>query len=111
MGGAVALASAAKLTTLAAAVTFYGIPAPATDYSHLNAAVQGHFGKRDEYIASDYVLGLKSKLEKAGKSVEFHFYDAGHAFVNDTRPEAYRGDAAKLAWGRAVAFLRTHLHV
>jgi carboxymethylenebutenolidase len=113
MGGAVALASVAKLPALAAAVSFYGIPDPATDYSRVTAAIQGHFGKKDEHIRADYVLGLKSKLEKAGqgggRSVEFHFYDAGHAFVNDTRPEVYNDEAAKLAWGRAVTFLKAHL--
>jgi carboxymethylenebutenolidase len=113
MGGAVALVSASKVPTLAAAVTFYGIPDPATDYARSTAPVQGHFGKKDEYIRSDYALALKAKLEKAGKDakrvVEFHFYDAGHAFVNDTRPEAYDAASAKLAWERAVTFLKTHL--
>ena len=29
--------------------------------------------------------------------------------MNDTRPDAYRPDAAKDAWQRLVAFFRTHL--
>jgi carboxymethylenebutenolidase len=30
---------------------------------------------------------------------------AGHAFMNDTRPDAYRPEAAAEAWRRTVAFL------
>ena len=30
-------------------------------------------------------------------------------FVQDTRPDAYRPQAAKDAWNRAVTFLRMHL--
>jgi carboxymethylenebutenolidase len=109
MGGAVALASAANVPGLSAAVPFYGIPDAATDYSRVTAAIQGHFGKKDDYIKSDHALALKGKLEKAGKKMELHFYDTGHAFMNDTRPEAYSAEAAKLAWSRAVAFLKTNL--
>ncbi len=45
----------------------------------------------------------------AGADVQAHFYDAGHAFFNDARPEAYTEDAAKLAWSRTLAFLRDTL--
>ena len=34
---------------------------------------------------------------------------AGHAFMNDTRPDAYRPEAAADAWRRTVAFLRDRL--
>jgi carboxymethylenebutenolidase len=109
MGGAVSLAAAAKVPGLSAAVPFYGIPDPSTDYSHVTAAIQGHYAKKDEHIKPDNALGLKAKLEKAGKKVELHFYDANHAFVNDTRPEVYNAECAKTAWDRAVAFLKTNL--
>jgi carboxymethylenebutenolidase len=109
MGGAVTLAAAAKVPGLSAAVPFYGIPDPGTDYSQVSAVIQGHFAKKDEYVPTDRAVALKTKLEKAGKKVELHFYDAPHAFVNDTRPEVYTPDAAKLAWERAVTFLKAHL--
>ncbi len=38
-----------------------------------------------------------------------HFYDAGHAFFNDARPEAYDKAAAELARTQTLAFLREHL--
>ena len=33
---------------------------------------------------------------------------AGHAFMNDTRPAAFRPEIAKQAWARTLAFLREH---
>ena len=36
---------------------------------------------------------------------------AGHAFFNDTRPEAYNEGAAVDAWARTLDWLRSHLHV
>ena len=45
-----------------------------------------------------------------GKDVRDRDYPgAGHAFFNDTRPDAYRPAAAADAWPRAVAFLRARL--
>jgi carboxymethylenebutenolidase len=40
--------------------------------------------------------------------MELHVYDAQHAFCNESRPEVYDPAAAKQAWDRAVAFLRSH---
>jgi carboxymethylenebutenolidase len=109
MGGAVALAAAANVPGISAAVPFYGIPDAGTDYSKITAAIQGHFGNRDDFVKPAYATALKDKLEKLGKKIEIHSYDAGHAFMNDTRPEVYDAEAAKLSWGRAVTFLKAHL--
>jgi carboxymethylenebutenolidase len=109
MGGAVALAAAANVPGILAAVPFYGIPDAGTDYSKVTAAIQGHFGNRDDFVKPAYATALKDKLEQLGKKIELHSYDAGHAFMNDARPEAYDANAAKLAWGRAVTFLKAHL--
>jgi carboxymethylenebutenolidase len=38
-----------------------------------------------------------------------HVYDADHAFVNDTRPEVYSPENARLAWDRTIEFLHQHL--
>jgi carboxymethylenebutenolidase len=109
MGGAVALAAAANVPELLAVVPFYGIPDAGTDYSKVTAAIQGHFGNRDDFVKPAYATALKDKLEQLGKKIELHSYDAGHAFMNDTRPEAYDAASAKLAWERAVTFLKAHL--
>ena len=53
---------------------------------------------------------LRRILAGAGKTFEIRSYaGAGHAFFNDTRPDAYRPDAAADAWPRAVGFLRRAL--
>jgi carboxymethylenebutenolidase len=39
----------------------------------------------------------------------FLYPGQGHAFFNDTRPEAYDEDAARQAWVRTLEFLRAKL--
>jgi carboxymethylenebutenolidase len=34
---------------------------------------------------------------------------ANHAFNNDTNAARYNEEAAKLAWGRTIAFFKKHL--
>ena len=47
---------------------------------------------------------------KSGKQAEVVVYpDAGHAFFNDTRPEAYQQAAAHGAWRRTVELFELHL--
>ena len=52
---------------------------------------------------------LVTRLREEGKQVEAYFYDADHAFFNDTRPEVYDPESSALAWGRTLEFLREHL--
>ena len=43
---------------------------------------------------------------ESGAEVEFHYYEAGHAFHNDENLiGTYDAEKARLAWGRAVDFL------
>ena len=44
-----------------------------------------------------------------GGTCTAHFYDAGHAFCNDSRPSVYHADAAATAWTRTFDFLREAL--
>ena len=108
LGGALTFAAAANIPELAAAVPFYGLPGP-VDWSMTNAVIQAHFAKRDDWAKASSAEAIKKELEKLGKSMELHVYDADHAFVNDTRPEVYSEPNAKLAWDRAIEFLRKHL--
>jgi carboxymethylenebutenolidase len=56
------------------------------------------------------VRDLEARLGRAGKSFDIHVYEGcGHAFFNDTRPDAYRPDAARDAWGKTIAFFARHL--
>lgn len=109
MGGAYALAAAAHDAKLSACVPFYGIP-PETraDVTRIRAPVLGHYAQHDEWCSPDRVAALEQKLKDAGVPVEFHRYDASHAFFNDTR-KVYAPEPARTAWRRTVDFLRAKL--
>lgn len=109
MGGALTFASAATIPELRAAVPFYGIPSPAPSWADVRAPIMAHFASRDGWAKASDAEALQRQLQGLGKSMELHVYDADHAFVNDTRPEVYAPEAAKLAWERSVAFLRRNL--
>lgn len=110
MGGQLALHAATAHDQISACVDFYGIhPNVQPNFTKLRGPVLAHFGNDDGFVTPDAARELVGKIEAAGGRVEAHFYAAGHAFFNDARPEAYSAEAAKLAWERTLAFLRTHL--
>ena len=111
MGGQLALHCATEHADLvAAAVDFYGIhPNVNPDFGKLQAPILAHFGKQDEFVREDDAKALISTIEGVGGQVEAHFYEAGHAFFNDSRPEAYSPNDAQLAWERTLEFLRANL--
>ncbi len=97
MGGALSLRAARELRDLDAAVSFYGLGE--TSGPLLRVPAQGHFGLRDGYLDPARVSALQG--------VELHFYDAGHAFMNDRLPDAFDAASAALAWKRTLDFLRS----
>ena len=130
IGGTYALLSSCALRGLSACVAFYGIlsydhgllhdpqgrdPArkprdPIEAIPDLRCPALGLFGGRDEFVPEADVRTLVARAEAAGRDLEVHLYPgAGHAFLNETRPQAFRPDDARDAWGRAVAFLRREL--
>jgi carboxymethylenebutenolidase len=111
MGGGLALYTASKQPEVAACVAYYGV-GPARDridFSSMKAAVLGHWGERDHSYDHATIEDLEKRLREAGVSVESFWYDADHAYFNDTRPEVYNEEAARLSWDRTVAFLGEHL--
>jgi carboxymethylenebutenolidase len=110
MGGAVAVIGAVRIPELAAAVTFYGLPpAAAAAPKDVRVPLQGHFASEDDWITPELVDRFEAELRAAGKAFEIYRYEGHHAFMNSERKEAYGDAAAKLAWGRAVQFFRSHL--
>ncbi len=111
MGGQLALYAAAEYPELvAAAVDFYGVhPNVRIDPKRLKAPVLAHFARRDNSVKESEARALVGRVEAAGGSIEAHFYDADHAFFNDTRPTVYDRESAALAWERTLAFLRNNL--
>lgn len=111
MGGQLALAAATEHgDVIHAGVDYYGIhPSVSLDFGKLAVPVLAHFGRRDEYIPEAQARELIAAIEREGGRVEGYFYDAGHAFFNDTRPEVYDDASAELSWGRTIDFLNAHL--
>jgi carboxymethylenebutenolidase len=111
MGGQLALFAAQEHPdTFAAAVMFYGVhPNVPIDPAKLRVPVLAHFGRSDRSVKEADARILAERYQAAGRSFEAHFYDAGHAFFNDSRPEAFHAPSADLAWQRSLAFLRAHL--
>lgn len=109
-GGFVLLLAARQGARVSACVPFYGVgPAVPSTYGGLTAAVQGHYGEKDEaYPVADARRQEQQMREESGAQVEFFYYDAGHAFHNDTNAiGTYDEDDAALAWDRTTSFLRS----
>jgi carboxymethylenebutenolidase len=121
MGGQYALMAACTTPALAACVSWYGMlryrannalkPAsPLQLAPQLGCPYLGLFGEEDAIIPPADVEELRGILTEKAKTFTIRTYaGAGHAFFNDARPDAYRAEAARDAWPRAVRFLREHL--
>jgi carboxymethylenebutenolidase len=111
MGGQLALYAACEYPEeIATAVDFYGVhPKVEIDPQRLAGPVMAHFGRKDKTTPREAADALVERIRRAGKEIDAYFYDAGHAFMNDQRPEAYDEKAATLAWERTVKFLKKQL--
>ena len=111
-GGFVLMLAAQQGDRVSAAVPFYGVgPAVPDTYSGLTAAVQGHYGEKDDfYPVADARAQEEQIREESGAEVEFFYYDAGHAFNNDRDTMGtYSPEDARTAWSRTVDFLRARV--
>ncbi len=111
-GGFVLMLAAQQGEKIGAAVPFYGVgPGVPSTYTGVKAAVQGHYAEQDGMYPVDTAQALEQQIrDEAGVPVEFFYYPAGHAFHNDENlMGTYDEEQAKLAWGRAIAFLKANL--
>ncbi|HEY0359048.1 MAG TPA: dienelactone hydrolase family protein [Mycobacteriales bacterium] len=111
-GGFVLMLAAQQGDKVGAAVPFYGVgPAVPDTYAGITAAVQGHYGERDDFYPVEQARQQEEQIRReSGAEVEFFYYPAGHAFHNDTNAlGTYDAESAKLAWQRTVDFLRAKL--
>jgi carboxymethylenebutenolidase len=111
MGGALACLGAAT-AGVDAAVSFYGFPPPPNPMDTKCPPTQIFFGSDEGFF------DVPSAQAWAEKQVGEHgvadtavtiFEGAGHAFFNDTRPDAYHEASAKDAWERTKSHLAKHL--
>lgn len=108
-GGGYANQLAAAGTSLAASVPYYGRQLPAEEVPNITAALLLQYAGLDERINAG-IADYEAALRANNKTYEIYTYEgASHAFNNDTNEARYNKEAADLAWGRTIAFLKRHL--
>lgn len=108
-GGGQVNVLAAVEPELAAGVAYYGQQPAAESVHMIEAPLLLHYAGLDERINAG-IAGFEAALKAAGKVYEIHVYEgANHAFNNDTNAARYDKQAADLAWGRTVAFLKKYV--
>jgi carboxymethylenebutenolidase len=95
-----------KPKNIQSVVLFYGEGGGKFEKS--KATYLGHYAERDRYGAGlEQVKAFKERLLEAGRDVTFYTYKhTEHWFFEEDRPDAYRAEAAKLAWERTIEYLR-----
>jgi carboxymethylenebutenolidase len=88
-----------------AAVCYYG--SPVNDLlghvGSLDCPAMFHYGDNDAFISADKIAAVEQAVaDRPG--VEFHRYDAGHAFSNWDAPSMFNQAAADAAWARTLDF-------
>jgi len=108
MGAAWAIWCAAQRPVVAASVVYYGTMA-GPSLAAGAAPVLGHFAESDPYESDDALRAFERALQDVGRSVVIHRYaGTGHWFAEPSR-DAWRPEAANLAFERTVAFLEGRL--
>ncbi len=111
-GGAVSFSYATQSPALGAAVVFYGTSPATAALSAVEAPVLGLYGGNDNRVNAT-VPAAAEEMKRLGKRFEAEFYaGAGHGFLR--QQDGQNGanmEAAKQAWVRAVAFLKTELEI
>lgn len=108
-GGAMTNQVAVNARDLNAAVPYYGRQPAPEDVEKIKAPIMAHYGGNDAGINAG-IPAFEEALKKYNKEYQIFIYDgAGHAFNNDSNPERYNEQAAKLAWSRTIAFFKEKL--
>jgi carboxymethylenebutenolidase len=107
-GGGMTNQVAVNTPDVQAAAPFYGRQPAPEDVPKIKASMQAHYAGDDERINAG-IPAFEAALKEAGVEHEIHIYEgAKHGFYNDTS-QRYHEEAAKLAWGRTMAFFKEKL--
>lgn len=108
LGGGWAVWCASKRPAVAASVVYYAaMTGPSLALA--TAPVLGHFAESDPYESEESVQAFERGLRDAGRSVTIHRYPGTGRWFAEPSRDAYRAEAADLAFERTVAFLRQQL--
>jgi len=110
MGGALTVIAAAD-PDVDAYASFYGFPpGGSVDLDRIGAPGLIFFGEHENAFSVPDAQAFAEAQRASGKRAEVVVYPgAGHAFFNDTRPEAYQQAAAGDAWQRTVELFAQYL--
>ncbi|MGH7810794.1 MAG: dienelactone hydrolase family protein [Candidatus Binatia bacterium] len=109
MGGALTVLSAMYVKEADACSSWYGFPPEqAGDPKTIKVPLQLHLAEKDASFAPEGGRALEAKLREGKVPFESYWYNAGHAFFNETGPN-YDSACAGLAWQRTTEFFAKHL--
>jgi carboxymethylenebutenolidase len=108
-GGGMTNQVAVNSPDLDAAVPYYGKQPEPADVPKIKAPIMAHYAENDDRINTG-IAGFEEALKQNHKEYRIFVYPGtGHGFNNDTNPQRYNAEAAKLAWSRTVEFFKTNL--
>lgn len=108
-GGSMTNQVSVNAPDLDAAVPYYGGQPSPEDVVKIKAPIMAHYAGNDERINAG-IPAFEEALKKNNKEYKIFMYEgAGHAFNNDSNPERYNEQAAKLAWSRTIGFFKEKL--
>ena len=91
-----------------ASIVYYGTTGGSV-LTEASVPVLGHFAESDPYASDESVAEFESSLKAVARDVTIHRYPGtGHWFAEPSR-DAYRPEAADLAFERTVSFVEQHL--
>ena len=122
LGGRLSYLAACTIPDLAACVVFYGggmvndsptenMPVPPVEMTaNIRCPVLAHYAEEDHTVPQEHLERIRQALKDHGKEHEVIQYPGTiHGFANDSKPDSYEPESAKLAWERTHAFLENHL--
>ena len=108
-GAAWAIWTPNKRDRIAASVVYYGTWVDDKLLAASHVPVLGHFAENDPYETAETVDAFEKGLRAAGREAKIYRYPGtGHWFAEPSK-DAYRAEAAELAFDRTVTFLRHQL--
>ena len=108
-GGGMTNQVAVNCPDLNAAVPYYGMQPSTDQVALIKAPIMAHYAGDDQRI-NQGIPAFEEALKKEKKEYQIFMYEgAQHAFNNDSNPQRYNEQAAKLAWSRTIAFFKEKL--
>lgn len=108
-GGGMTNKVAVNAPELDAAVPYYGSQPDPEDVPKIKASVMAHYAGDDQRINAG-IEEFEKAMKDAGIEYSIYMYEgAKHAFNNDSNPDRYHEEAAKLAWERTIKFFKEKL--